>query len=493
MLKNKLGHKLIFPSIFILYFLLWSYSNWPALRQPWWYMDDYFYQEGIMSYKQNLIRYTLANGRPIQTLWFFTFWLDATPCCGVQNMILRLIQGMFHSLTALFAAFLFWRGAKHWQGFVSVLPFLLWPFNGEAVLWRSVGFYPLAALLGLMGICIIRYSYEKSPCRSLAGSSILLIAMLTNQAAAFSGLVVWLLLYSLVALEKARFPYKRLLYEGLFVFLGYITGYVLGYYIAQLFGSGRAVLASSFTDKFFYLCTLNRLFITWPDKYPECLAVLHVLLILGAVVFVIGRGLQGMWPVRRALLAILFLLTALVTPYVTLLVVSEDWPAWRVMYLAPFLITGSWNLWDRSLKSLKLGTCIPMVLFGLVLTWYVVMSRINSAEYVRVFEEDIKALRSMESYCEQENIDGRVIVATRPLFLRTWNTYGVRYWHADSKLSVFLQDWTAHAFIRVYSWLEPVKDETLQGECVELCKHASRAGSFQLYKIRDNAVLCVCP
>jgi hypothetical protein len=42
-LVNKIKTRpiVLFGMVFMVYFALWAYANWPALKNAWWFMDDY--------------------------------------------------------------------------------------------------------------------------------------------------------------------------------------------------------------------------------------------------------------------------------------------------------------------------------------------------------------------------------------------------------------------------------------------------------------------
>lgn len=507
LLKHARSRFIVLALIFIAYLSVWSVANWPALRQAWWYYDDFGHAERWYAgqYRKDLpaehihlatyaLRGGLVSGRPGEGLWFLTFLLDGNRDQKLSNILLRFAQGAVHCLAATVAAVLIWKQTKKWTAFLSVLPFLLWPFNGEAVLWRTVGTYPIAALLGLLGVYIIRHSERRRLLLSATGALCVALAMLTNQVAALAGLVVWMLTFSLL-IQKPPVAKKQLGFEAVFILSGYATGGTLSY-ILTYFNKGdhRVAFVSDYIDKQSFLVKLNELFIVGPDHYPDWLTILHVTLLLGSIALVIGSARQMGLSIRQALLSVFFLMTALVTPYATLLLVSQSWPSWRVMYVAPFLMTGAWVLLDQSIGTRKVGSFISIGLLSLILIGYISISWVNSSEYVQVFEADLRVLSQIENYASEEHIPGeQVFVATAPDFVRGWNPHGMTYMHGDSKISSFLKRWTAHPFIRWFSWLRPVEDATIKTECLARCQRTKEWEAFQFYKLQNSGALCVCP
>src|SRR4051794_13568181 len=96
-----------FPSLaaFCALGLIWAATFWPALRQAWWYQDDYactLWPVGLAT------DFGLGEGRPFQGLWWQTFKLDATPSDATANVLLRLLQGLTHVGIATLLARALW-------------------------------------------------------------------------------------------------------------------------------------------------------------------------------------------------------------------------------------------------------------------------------------------------------------------------------------------------------------------------------------------------
>jgi hypothetical protein len=320
--------------------------------------------------------------------------------------------------------------------------------------------------------------------------------MLINQSAAFSGLVVWLLTFSLISLKKTSSLKKQLGSEAIFVLTGYLMGGLLSYIIARLnpLPYERIALTADYLGKLSYLVKLNYLFIVWPGYYPNWLVGLHITVLLGSVAFVVGRAPQMGWSFQQALLSVFFLMTAFVAPYIAVLLVSENWPTWRVMYLAPFLMAGTWNLLDQAISINKVGLFDSVGLLSLILVGYIGIAQVNASEYVKVFEADLHMLRQMENYVIQQHIVGaQVFVAIWPDFDRGSNPYGVKYMFGFSKLSAFLVNWSNYSFIRRFSWLKPTEDTAVKKECLTQCELTKEGKVFQFFKLQNSGALCVCP
>src|SRR5262249_11539549 len=127
---------------------------WPALSQPWWSRDDYTL--GAMGAEG---RYAMAMqaGRPAYILLFETLPLDNRPDAVGWNVALRAGRALLHVLAALLLAYALWRPLGSAVAAVAaVLPFLLWFFNPDAVLMRLAAGYPLALLLAVAALLLVR-------------------------------------------------------------------------------------------------------------------------------------------------------------------------------------------------------------------------------------------------------------------------------------------------------------------------------------------------
>jgi hypothetical protein len=468
--------RLIFAITFALYMLIWSFANWPALKQAWWCADDFIRAEDLSG---SLPR-GLENGRPLEGLWFWTFALDGRSDHELQNMALRLLQGGLHSLTATIAAYLLWQHTLRKTTVLAVLPFLLWPFNQEAVLWRSAGAYTVAAMLGLLGLWAIR---QEGYWLKGLGVVAIILGSWANQVAVLSGLIVWVILVSLDSPQSHSLT--RVKQEITLFLLGYVVGGVSSYIIARSFyPSQRTTFGLDYKIKLHYLFDLNQILLVYPDNYPQWLAGLHVLLFMATISILI-------W--QHRLLPLLALTLLLVIPYLPLLLVKENNLAWRVMYLAPFVIVAAWSLLEQAIGSQRIGLLLAGGLLSLILVSYIKIGRANAHEYVQIFTADLATLHQIEVEAKQREIS-MIFVATHPDFVRGWNPYSLRYISSDSKLSAFQISWMAHPFIRWFSPLQPIdRNEAIKNQCVAQCQLTKDKPYFQYDKLPNEPILCICP
>lgn len=476
---------LFFASVWTLFVVVWGFANWPALTTAWWYQDD-FHKFG---YPWRAIPHVLSLGRPLTVLWELTFLIDANAQRTWQNIALRVFQGGVHCAVGTVVAMVLWRQRRTWGAVLSVLPFLLWPFNAEAVLWRSAGIYPVAALCGVLGMWFIQYPGRRPLRRAAVGACSIVAGMLFNQAAAFSGLVVQLLASALMVVQ-ARIDWRAQCRRLMTTCLAYALGGVVSYAVAHSRAGQRVTFVTDVPGKLGYLWKLNELFLASPHFYPRWLSGVHigllVLTVLAVAAAVVSRC--PLWSARRAAVSLLILSTAFVTPYAGVLLAAENWPSWRVMYLAPLLMTGVWNELDAALAALKVNAAATLCPLLLIVAGYIAIARVNSGEYVTLFQHDLETLHQIDDYASKEGIR-KVYVQPPP-----HNVYGLRYMHGDSKLSAFGTDWAAQFFIPAFSSLQSSYAEATSAACLAQCADAEvkEDRGLRFYKVQDDAVGCVC-
>lgn len=487
---------LLLVSVFIIYFSLWSFANWPALKEAWWYSDDIYLIDRII-HGSHLTCLDCNLGRPIAGLWHLTFDIDTPPDHEIYNMILRFVQGAIHSLTALIASIVIWKTTFKWTAFLLVFPFLLWPFNGEATLWRATGAYPIATLFGVIGLYMISQTKDRLILMQCLGVLCIILAMLSNQLAAFAGLVVWIIILSLIALKNTKLSFKELKISGLLI-LGYFLGGISSYIIAVPFHptEARFSLTSQFTEKIHYLLYLNKLFIISENNYyPLWIVGVHVFLLIATVLILAIKAARKQFSFRQYILSMSFFSLLFITPYSPLMIVSENYPPWRVLYIAPFLMTGALVLLDYVIGDQNFGRFIVIGFACLLTIGYAQISWSFSKEYPELFESDLKVLKRIENLSNRKVINSKkLVVATLPEFIRNWNPYNFRYHHADSKTSAFLPEWSAPRFIKMFSTLETVEnDKSFKKECQQVCQRNVDEKPFSIHVLKDKQTMCLCP
>ncbi len=471
------------------FFVLWALANAPALRQAWWFFDDYSVGDVLSA---GNVEHHLEQGRPGQLVWMFTFLMDAGGQRTAANVALRLVQGLLHCLAGAFAAVLLWCVTRQRLTLLAPLPFVLWPYAGEVVLWRAAGEYPLAALLAVAGAWKARTS-ERLP-GGLAAAALLAAGVLTHQLAAGAGLVVWCLVVGVMAVVDQPLPWRRLGREALLLANGYVMGGAASVAIAWLLSGGdpgRLRPVSSAADKLHFLAEANATFLTSPIFYPRWLAACAVgaaalPFVVLAVAAALGRLRRG-----RAVLAAAALATAFVTPYAAQLAVADNQLSWRVLYLAPFVFAGGWAILD-GLAAKAAARAAAAAVYAAVVAAFVPLSWNASGVYVRLYEADRAALRDIEAKAAALGVR-RVFVVTSEAAPRDMNPHGLDYRWGGLKMSALLVEWSAPYFVRWFSSLEPVDDDAVGGACTASCSIPNEAPGFHVHRIARGPTLCVCP
>jgi len=495
--------------LFFFYVALYSLVNYPAVSQAWWYRDDFPLTETPRPNKGQLD--TLNHGRPVNYLLLATYSWETGDQWAAVNVSLRLFQVAFHALAATVASALLARKRGDWSSYAAVLIFLLYPFNGEAVLWRSAALNPLAALFSLLGVGLLRHALlgrqstqpdahrQKSisignRVIQISGFSLIALAMLTHQQAALAGLVVWVLISGFQALQHKAFS-PHWWRTSAWLLSGYLVGIGLSRFCIYLFfgPAGRAALTTDWLNKGALAFTLNRLYLL-SDYYPDWLAALHLLILVGGL-SVAGHHWISLRRRKSGWIPLAALTSLLILPYAIVLLTVESWPAWRVTYLAPFVVVGAWLFLDQSLATYPRGRLLNGVLLGLLLVGYLPIAWINNAEYVYVFEQDLAQMRAIETWAmHQTENPATIVVATAPAYVRTWNPYGITYMQADSKVSAFLADWTIAPLVTFFTDLTPQQQETATKDaCVQICLRQPNPQPFSRSLLPPDNTICVCP
>lgn len=478
----------IFLATLLVFWLAWYAANWPALKSAWWYMDDFAGVEDL----SDSIRAGLSTGRPVSGLWFYTYALDGGKDRRLANRLLRLGQGGLHALAGALAVIALSRQGTPLVAVAAVLPFVLWPFNGEVTLWRAAGHYPLAACLSLLGLVFIQRDRLRSLGRVL-GAGLIFLAVLTNQVGACAALLVAVIGLSRGVLGNVSAQLRQSAREFGWMLPGYVAGAWASFLIARAYGPWRVHLAVSVSAKEKFLLQLNQTFLL-SDLYPQLLKIFHLAMLIAPLALLVGHAVVGRrFSASGTLIAAGGLSAFGILPYLPVMVVAESWPSWRVMYLAPFTFGAAWLVGERSVEAWpKVRTLLGIALL-VVLGSYVSVSRGNSSEYTRLFKYDLDTLRRLEGFATAAGTR-RVFVVTEPSMVKDANPYRLRYWYADAHQSALLISWSAHPFVRWFSWLRPVEDDpTVRQRATQQCDATAGEGGFRFYVLRELEVICVCP
>lgn len=487
--QNGKRSRHVLPSIFIIYFTLWGLTNLPALKKAWWYSDDYAV---IKTKWSDEILIDLSEGRPLQMVWKATIhYIDNEPTKEAENIILRLLQGVFHSLITSLGMLLLSKSQRDWEAFLAMLPFLLWPFNGESVLWRTGANVSISALVSLAGLTLIVKGNQRW--MIALGVMMVSLSMLGHQTGALCALCMWIAFILVEIPDSTTSKRTDTLKKSGILLSGYILGGIVSFLLARSFSGDRVAFATSMAEKIQFFFMLNLIFLRGAF-YPLWMSVAQVVALVLLVAFVIFLSAKAdkshvYW--RLALIGTMFL-----APWATLLIVTNNWPAWRVMYLAPLIFTclflAVFRLADGANVSYKYIKYISLGLLGILFIGYSKVSWANSQEYVEIFQKDIGVLQRASKIIEEQELSDQVCAITYKDFLRNWNPYRLQYTHADGKYSAFLPPWSAPNFVLIFSDLTVTTDPAIKYKGVELCRAAS-AEAFQMLIVQPANTLCICP
>jgi hypothetical protein len=483
--------------IFAVLALLYVVAFLPALRHAWWFRDDYLV--GELS-ADDLRRTAYSTGRPVYGLLFRTIALDNRADAVTANVLLRLGRALLHVTACWVLALLLWRKLRAPRvACLATLPFLLWFLNPDAVLARLGAGYPLAVLLTLTALlsaeCGHRFGWGQVAAIPLAA-----LAVLSNQAAAMGGVVVWVLLPALEAAAGRRPDVRLALRQGLPLLLGLLLGAYLSvrciHHFPETAAPDRQGFATDWRAKMVFWWDLQQCFFLYPRErfgVPSSLVsrglnAAQIALCVGSFGWLLYRGVGGR-PWLLAAAATLPLLTVL--PYFALLVVRESWPSCRAMYLAPLLLTGAAALGYQATRRCP----VPLILGGLALVVIVCgnvrLARTNAADYLETQRRDLETLEQVKAAAREQGCR-RVVLLTDEV-VRDWNPYHVHFLNADNHPSAFLIGYGAPYFVRRHSDLEVVWDLALKEQARRQIAASPRPPGFHFERLAGTDVLIVCP
>lgn len=452
--------RLPFWRVFALFGILWAGFFWPALHDGWWAMDDFWAVHWNSAVRWG--SFVVGNGRPLLGLWSYTYLLDNGPGREWANILFRWLHGGIHVLSATLLACMFWNVVRSRAVVLAVTPFLLWPFNADAVLWRGGSIHAIAAFLPILGVYVIRLSgTPRDGFYWVAGSCLCAAGMLATQAPAFAGIIVWLVLVGLTAVREEPMPWRRLLREGAFLAGGSICGAAISYYLIKAYQLpppwARSALATDLSAKLGFLLDLNRHVILFPKFYPLSLKILHVLLGALAVVAVFfGKAISTGRPgsLSRRLIAFLALLSCLVVPFSAQLIVAESAVLLRTLYMAPIFFTACFLMAFQLFRGRAWLQRTSTVLVFLILFSYRPISWGHAAEYVKCYKADLDDLQQVREHATSLGLT-RVMVVPGTLFV-LYNPRQFQYFFPCDHMNSLASPWVREFFLRRWGRLQPI-------------------------------------
>lgn len=452
--------------------------------------------------------HNFRHGRPLQNLVHGLLPYETGAGGGAINMAAHTVQGLFHCLAAALLAYLLSRGfADRWP-FVAMLLFLLWPFHGEAVLWRSAGSMPIAAFLSVLGVVGIdaalqqhgRETQSRITATLFAASGIALIALagLFHQLGAAAGLA-GLMAYLATSRQERT---GTLVGQLALTICGYALGALLVLVITANYrvGENRAQMADDLTAKIDYLWQLTRRFLV--ENLPTSVMALQVGLAVGLLVIALFTLFARQERLGHRLLRVAAMVALFVAPVLPVLLVKESPTSARTVYFSPLLLATSVillaqlaSLSGRSpIRSLLAHYAIVLVVAVLSVR-YMVLSQMNAQDFVTIYRGDIAQLRQIEQRIADAGsaASRQVVVASPERYLRTYDLYGIRFLNGDAKASAFQVPWSVGKFIDWRSTLTPVVDIEVTNQCSALCQLRAQDQPFYIESLLNSDITCVCP
>ena len=435
-----------------------------------------------------MITHHLAQGRPGQLLWMFTFALDSRANQEIGNLLLRLLQGALHALAAVLAAAVLQRHNRDRVTWISGLPFLLWGYNGEAVLWRSAGTYPAAALLGLLALWVLRAS--RSPARALpVVCSLITAGILTNQLAAAAALVVWVLAAGLALADGTSS--ERLRSEAACLAGAYLVAAALSVGIARSQGAiGRATWRVDPQEWLHFLKTAALTFTADSELYPPLMGIAVVAAHAITLFIVLVFGLRA--PKSEAWASIAVLAT-LFTPYASLVPFASGALELRGMYLAPLLFAGALAQAARLLGRQRAIAITQLALTLLLSLAYARIGWGHSGGYPDLFEADRRVAEGADCYAAARGLRVVVIAFRRPdeQAPPPGNPHGLDQAWRRLPTSSLIVPWSAGELVQRYATLPLIWDIAGRAQCSERCQGAE-AGRFGYEELPALEAVCLC-
>ena len=453
------------------YGAIWAFVNLPALTEAWWYIDDFWLMEQPIG---SSLWWRFANeaGRPVTTFLFMLQVFERTPNDVVGNILVRWMQGGLHVISAVVIVAILQRYARFWVAVVSVMPFLLWGFNGEATLWFGGIQHVVGLLFVVFGLLWIQLGVSKGKIGwSVGGGVLCALSILTNQVPASGGIFLWLVTIALRWVERERFfaspesdespksvrfsihpQIRNILLEGIYLVVGLGTGAVISLIMVKVSGYGRGDMAIDLHNKFLYYVHVNKVLFFWPQFYPQSLklagAGLLVLFIM-ALVYAAVKSCVSKWALFFSLFVVAcgtFIL------HLANLIISMNWPSMRVLYISPLLICAILILCLTLFHKRLLGIGITLFILAVIVVNYGIISYQNAQDFISVYQGDLDTLAQIEDFAQQNNVTNVLVIPKdRVKNVMHYNPYQCQYNYLDAHRSDFHTPWSPHPFIRTHS------------------------------------------
>ncbi|HEY8965909.1 MAG TPA: hypothetical protein VIM58_05670, partial [Candidatus Methylacidiphilales bacterium] len=459
-------------ALFALFYAAWAVANFPGLAAPWWQTDDFVFTDrcNLLKGVGHALHESWAlyanDGRPFSIPIALLFTINQ-PAHAAAGLFAHWLQAALHVFGAFVLSRTLARYVKPWQAALASLPFLLWSFNSECVLWTNSFQYVWGYLVAIWGIREFLVGSETGNRHRLwIGTALVGAAVLTQQSPSGTPLMVWLIAVALRALGKAPFDaaqQKRLFWKELALLCGaMVVACVVALVLGHLNGGTRTHLSLHPGQRFYYLRVLDGLFLWWPkpqpDFYPVAVKVLHGFLLASFLGLVARHFAKDR---RAAFLCLLAAGAALVLPYWAHLITDTFSPSFRVFYAAPLLFAAVIAI------GFVLAARAPavrglLVVLVLLLSWeYARIAHAQSGEYVELYRKQVEVVRQAEALARENGCD-TLAVCPPPIDspVKNLNPFGLHYFFWDSRQSSLHFFYSAarlvraHTTMKVLTWQE---------------------------------------
>ncbi len=478
--------------LFFSYVVLWALANLPAVRQAWWAVDDYAY---VVFFHW---RHNYENGRPLANLFFSTLPWEMGAYGEAINIGMRAFQGAVHAGVALIVALLLYQRTRTRAALVAATIFLVWPHNGEAVLWRAAGTIPLSALLSVAGALLASMGgTRRRLLPAVLGMLLVAAAVLIQQLGAMAGLVLWAMVLAL----QARPPARRDIGAALWIGAGYVVGALISKRTARFWlgdAPGRDQLATDFWAKLDYGYELWQDFL-WPFTSPAHGYFQMALVVLLAVALV-AHLLFAAEPWHAKLLRVAATVSLFLLPIAPLLVFDSSPTSARVLYLAPLLLVTACIASAPWLERLLHTPDAAVLLAGALVVVYLPLATRNAADFPRIYTADQRTLAELSATLRELEPQERVnlVIADMGQYLRSHDPHNaIDFPNGDAKLSGFMLPWASSAFVEWRSdhstSADPLDWQMCTAACLRTAEAAGEKKPFTLLPLEESRAYCLCP
>lgn len=462
--------------VLIGFLALWLGAAWPGLGEAWWWADDFL----IMEWKPAELPWlNIPSGRPLSAELFRLILLMKAPDGVLGNIWIRLGQGTLHVLSAWLVFGIFRRRISLGAAAGCALPFLLWPFNGEVVLWFGGLQHAAALFCGVLGVWMLGVSRWKWFWSAVA---MMMCAMspLHNQAHIGVPVVIWLAtVWERYAGGKnpgegpagsAKVRGLDLFRESTAVLGGLLIGSIISIGYLHRYENTRGTYADSLGEQVKVAQELIYRWVIWPEFYPWTIPALHVLFLSTAIIVLIAAAIRRRSRWESALLGWGLIGVGPLLILMPNLILKYQWPSFRMYYGMSIYLGVILYMIFRMTGKRGRGYILGLVV--VLIGCYAMIHREVAGEYLRNYREDVRVIgRAVTMAKEAQGTE--ILFVAPPHCGNTWNpnAHLLRYNHCGSMHSNFFIPWAWPALLRLHApQLTIVTDEREMAQYTEFCQ-----------------------